>query len=77
MGYFADQELTVLEMAHDMGDDYGQDAGTAETIAEVLGMEVSAVQLILEGDPDRDADCDDCDDGYALASAGHGMDEDY
>jgi len=22
-------------------------------------------------------DCDDSDDGYALASAGHGMDEDY
>jgi hypothetical protein len=33
-------------------------------------------EFILEEDED-DMDCDDSDDGYALASAGFGMDEDY
>ena len=28
-------------------------------------------------DEDEDMDCDDSDDGYALASAGFGTDEDY
>jgi hypothetical protein len=35
---------------------------------------------ILDEDEDEDEDepdCDDSDDGYALASAGHGTDEDY
>ena len=31
---------------------------------------------ILDEDEDE-PDCDDSDDGYALASAGHGTDEDY
>lgn len=31
----------------------------------------------VEGDFERDVDCDDGDDGWALASAGMGMDEDY
>ena len=30
-----------------------------------------------EDDEDYELDCDDGDDGYALASAGFGMDEDY
>jgi hypothetical protein len=32
--------------------------------------------LLVDEDED-DMDCDDSDDGYALASAGFGMDEDY
>jgi len=32
--------------------------------------------LLLDEDED-DMDCDDSDDGYALASAGFGTDEDY
>jgi hypothetical protein len=32
--------------------------------------------LLVDEDED-DMDCDDSDDGYALASAGYGMDEDY
>jgi len=32
---------------------------------------------VVEPDDDDDADCDDSDDGFALASAGHGTDEDY
>ena len=31
----------------------------------------------IEEEEDYDMDCDDSDDGYALASAGFGMDEDY
>jgi hypothetical protein len=34
------------------------------------------VNDILDEDEDE-PDCDDSDDGYALASAGHGTDEDY
>ena len=36
-----------------------------------------ANEFFLEEDEDYDADCDDGDDGYALASAGFGTDEDY
>ena len=32
---------------------------------------------ILEDEDEDEPDCDDSDDGYALASAGHGADEDY
>lgn len=39
------------------------------------GMEYSF--LDEEDDEDHEPDCDDSDDGYALASAGMGTDEDY
>lgn len=32
---------------------------------------------LLLGEDEDDMDCDDSDDGYALASAGFGSDEDY
>ena len=32
---------------------------------------------ILDEDEEDELDCDDSDDGYALASAGFGTDEDY
>jgi len=59
---------------------------SAKDVAEMaLGYlsedDVHAMMLandILDEDEDEDEpDCDDSDDGYALASAGHGTDEDY
>ena len=51
-------------------------------IAAVLNLSVEEVEaqiaLIEEAEYDAyEPDCDDSDDGYALASAGLGMDEDY
>ena len=35
------------------------------------------VEGLTDSEMDQDPDCDDSDDGYALASAGFGTDEDY
>ena len=81
MGYFKDVEIEIMEMAHDMGDDFGQDAETILTISRVLEVPAEIVQDILQGDADRDPE--EYDDGMdgdfdsAMASAGYGMDEDY
>ena len=56
MGYFANLELEVMEMAHDMGDDFGQDEGTILTISETLGVSPEEVQRILSSDSDADYD---------------------
>ena len=81
MGYFANLELEIMSMAHDMGDDYGFDADTILTISRVLEVSPEEVQRVLEGDADRDPDeYDDSMDGdfdSGMASAGYGMDEDY
>ena len=54
MGFFKDLELEVQGMAHDMGDDFGQDADTILTIARILEMRPEDVQEILSGDYDED-----------------------
>ena len=81
MGYFANLELEIMSMAHDMGDDYGFDADTILTISRVLEVSPEEVQRVLEGDADRDpGEYDDSMDGdfdSGMASAGFGMDEDY
>ena len=78
MGYFKEMEQEIMEMAHDMGDDFGQDAETILTISRVLEVPAEIVQDILEGDYDRDPDDSmDGDFDSAMASAGFGMDEDY
>lgn len=46
-------------------------------IAEKHGVTRADVELIWEQMTEQYADCDDSDDGYALASAGFGTDEDY
>lgn len=50
-------------------------------IAANMNLSVSEVEaqiaLIEEAEYCYEPDCDDSDDGYALASAGFGMDEDY
>lgn len=54
MGYFKDLEIDIMSMAHDMGDDYGQDADTILTIARVLDIPVTEVQRVLSEEYDAD-----------------------
>lgn len=54
MGYFADLELEIMEMAHDMGDDFGDDAETIKTISRVLDVSPEQVQRVLSADFDED-----------------------
>lgn len=54
MGYFSDLELEIMEMAHDMGDDFGFDARTILTISRVLAVPVEQVQRVLHEDADVD-----------------------
>ena len=46
-------------------------------IAEIFGVTRADVETIYDEMMSQDMDCDDSDDGYALASAGFGTDEDY
>ena len=52
---------------------------TASEIADKLNVDIDLVYDVMDAVEERDAryDCDDSDDGYALASAGFGTDEDY
>lgn len=78
MSKMSELVLEIQEMAHDMGDDYGFESSTVTTIARALNVPTELVAGALEQVPDyEDVDCDDSDDGYALASAGFGTDEDY
>ena len=54
MGYFANLELEIMEMAHDMGDDFGDDAATVTTIARCLGVPAVDVQRVLCSEYDED-----------------------
>lgn len=46
-------------------------------IAQKYDMTLGEVEDVLDEMCAQEADCDDSDDGYALASAGLGTDEDY
>lgn len=54
MGYFSNIELEIQEMAHDMGDDFGQDAETILTIARIMQLRPEEVQRVLNQDFDTD-----------------------
>lgn len=54
MGYFSNLELEIMEMAHDMGDDFGMDADTVKVISRVLNITPAEVQRVLFADHDRD-----------------------
>lgn len=60
-----------LEICDLLAEDY-----TASEIAEKLNVDIDFVYDVMESEDAR-YDCDDSDDGYALASAGFGTDEDY
>lgn len=55
------------------------DGMTEVEIANQLNISLEEVeaQICMIEEADFDMDCDDSDDGYALASAGFGTDEDY
>ena len=54
MGYFANLEIEIMEMAHDMGDDFGEDAETIMVISRVLNVSPEEVQQVLCADHDED-----------------------
>lgn len=54
MGYFKDLEVEIMDMARDLGDDYGQDADTILTISRVLKVSPEEVQRVLDTDYDQD-----------------------
>lgn len=63
----------VLSIEEDLAEGYL----SFGAIAEKHGVTRADVELICEQMQEQFADCDDSDDGYALASAGMGTDEDY
>lgn len=54
MGYFANLEVEIMTMAHDMGDDFGEDAETVKVISRVLEVSPLEVQRVLSADYDDD-----------------------
>jgi energy-converting hydrogenase A subunit M len=56
MGYFTSIEQEIMSMAHDMGDDFGEDSETIKIISRALQISVEEVQQVLEGDHDSDYD---------------------
>lgn len=60
-----------LEIETLLDEDY-----TASEVADKLNVDIDLVYDVMESEDAR-YDCDDSDDGYALASAGFGTDEDY
>jgi len=54
MGYFNKLEQEIVSMAHDMGDDFGEDAETIKIISRALEVPVEDVQRVLSADYDAD-----------------------
>lgn len=77
--------LSIQEMAHDMGDDYGDENSTIVTIAQYFQIPEDMVIAALDGfdeniDDDSYDEFNDNMDGdfdSAMASVGFGTDEDY
>ena len=70
MGYFSNLSIDIQQEIND-------GLLSFESIARKYGVTVEDVNEIYEEMMSQDMDCDDSDDGYALASAGFGTDEDY
>lgn len=54
MGYFSGLQIDIMTMAHDMGDDYGEDAETIKVISRVLQVTPEEVQYVLSAEYDAD-----------------------
>lgn len=65
-----------LEIQEYLADGYLSFGAIAEKF-EQYGITREDVELIHNEMVEQEVDCDDSDDGYALASAGFGTDEDY
>ena len=68
--------LEIQAAAHDMGDDFGQDAETILTLSRVFHSSPEFIEQALAPDAEYD-DSLDGDFDSAMASAGFGTDEDY
>ena len=66
----------MSELYMDIADEIDRGELSFQQIAVKYGVSFDEVDEIAE-DIRQQIDCDDSDDGYALASAGFGMDEDY
>ena len=65
MGMVSAEDMLTMALKYMSEDDVGDMLDANELSAR------------FQEDADEDIDCDDGDDGYALASAGFGTDEDY
>lgn len=54
MGYNTELEIEIMSDAHDMGDDFGEDAETILTLARVHQVSPQEVERILSGGSDVD-----------------------
>jgi len=54
MGYFANLELEIMDMARDLGDAQGQDAETILIISRNLNVAPAEVQRVLGEEADLD-----------------------
>jgi len=63
MGYFANLEVEIMDMARGLGDASGDNADTVLIIARIMGVNPAEVQRILHADFDEDLS------EYAEASA--------
>jgi hypothetical protein len=54
MGYFANLEIEIMEMAQELGDGYGDNAETIKIISRALDVPAEEVQRVLDEDYDMD-----------------------
>ena len=54
MGYFANLEIEIMDMARDLGDRFGDNAETVKIISRTLAVSVEEVQRVLDSDYDTD-----------------------
>lgn len=65
MGAIKNIAITVQEMAHQMGDDFGFEDTTVNYIAGELAISIDEVREILDGaDPDWDGQPDEAQEWY-------------
>ena len=83
MSNVSDLMLQLQADAHDMGDDFGFETETIETLAANYNVPKEFVEQALENNEYAEYGEDDYDDSMdgdfdsAMASAGFGTDEDY
>jgi len=74
----------TAELYSDVEQMYFDEELRTSEISAITGLSIDTITKIIEQlnheyhhEASLEPDCDDCDDGYALASIGWGTDEDY
>ena len=67
----------ISELVYAIQEDLDRGLLPFAQIAIKHGVPVEWVEQVNDEYVEQEVDCDDSDDGYALASAGFGTDEDY